>query len=502
MTAQAIISVKGIAKHFGGVRAIRKMDIDLFPGEVNVVLGENGAGKSTLVNILAGNIRPDHGEILVNGKSTEISNPRVSRSLGISVVHQHPILYPDLTVLENIMLAEDPYKNKWGGIAWRRVKESAVAKMQSLDITLPLNALVKDLSSADQQMLEIVKAISEDTSALILDEPTSALSKREVASLLEVIAKAKNRGVAILFVGHRLDEIFALADRVTITRDGTSIISGPVGEFTPEIAVHHMVGKNIETLFPKQEVPLGNVLLEVKGLHRSGHYQDVNFTVREGEIVGLAGLVGAGRTEIVQGIFGLAPFDSGEVILNGEKINCESPQAALKHGIAYIPEDRTHEGVILEQNIQFNSSLAVLPLISRRGLIRNKADEAIADENIKIFGIRTTGRKQLVSALSGGNQQKVVLGKWLATNPKLLILDDPTRGVDVGAKSEVYKIVSAMVGKGVGVILISNELEELLSIADRVITFYRGDQLDEFTERPFDSKKILSSMTGRVRDDL
>jgi rhamnose transport system ATP-binding protein len=498
MTVKPIISAKGIAKNFGGVKAIRKIDIELFPGEVNAVLGENGAGKSTLVNILAGNVRPDHGEIVVNGALTTIGNPRVARALGISVVHQHPILFPDLTVLENIMLAETPLKNKWGGIAWNRVKDRAISKMQSLDIALPLNALVKDLSSADQQMLEIVKSISEDTAALILDEPTSALSKREVASLLEVIAKAKDRGVAILFVGHRLDEIFALADRVTIMRDGNSIISGPIREFTPEIAVQHMVGKSIENLFPKQEVPLGKVLLEVKGLHRLGHYQDINFTVREGEIVGLAGLVGAGRTEIAQGIFGLFPFDSGEVSLGGQKISCDSPQSAIKHGIAYIPEDRTHEGVILEQDIRFNSSLAILPSISRFGLVPFKADAKIADKSIETFDIRTTGRKQLVSALSGGNQQKVVLGKWLATNPKLLILDDPTRGVDVGAKSEVYKIVSRMVEQGVGIILISNELEELLSIADRVITFYRGDQLDEFTQRPFDSKQILASMTGRV----
>lgn len=496
--SQPVISVRNIAKHFGGVRAIQKIDIDLFPGEVHVVLGENGAGKSTLVNILAGNIRPDHGEIYINGVLIEITNPRVSRSLGISVVHQHPILFQNLSVLENIMLAEDPMRKKLGGINWRHVKARAKEKMDDLDINLDLSLLVKDLSSANQQMLEIVKALSDDTATLILDEPTSALSKKEVASLLEVIAKAKNRGVAILFVGHRLNEIFALADRVTVARDGTSVISGPIAEFTPEIAVHHMVGRNIESLFPKEIVPLGKVLLEVRGLNHSGHYRDVNFTVREGEIVGLAGLVGAGRTEIAQGIFGLVPFESGEVFLEGQKILCKSPQQAIDHGIAYIPEDRTHEGVILEQNIQFNSSLSILNLISKNGLINRQKDNSIADQNIELFGIKTTGRRQLVSALSGGNQQKVVLGKWLSTNPKLLILDDPTRGVDVGAKSEVYKIVSTMVARGVGVILISNELEELLSIADRVITFYRGDQLDEFTARPFDSKEVLGSMTGRV----
>ena len=396
------------------------------------------------------------------------------------------------------MLSQEPTRKRTGFIDWQTAKADAQVKMSNLEIVLNPNDLIMNLSNADQQMLEIVKALSDETTALILDEPTSALSKKEVASLLVVIEKAKSRGVAILFVSHRLDEIFTLADRVTIARDGTSIISGLISEFTPETAVHYMVGRNIETLFPKEEVELGRVTLEVKGLGRRGNYRNVNFSVREGEILGLAGLVGAGRTEIVQGIFGLVPFEEGEVLLLGERIDCKNPKEAMDNRIAYIPEDRTHEGVILDQSIQFNSSLAVLNSIQSLGLIRKKSDEEVADRYIKLLDIRTTGRTQLVSSLSGGNQQKVVLAKWLATDPKVLILDDPTRGVDVGAKSEVYRLVSTMVARGVSVILISNELEEILGIADRIITFYRGEQLEEFSSRPFDSKEILSSMTGRT----
>lgn len=494
------VRVSGLVKRFGGVTAIKNGSIDLYRGEVHALLGENGAGKSTLVNILAGIVRPDAGTIIVGDDEVSIANPRQSRSLGISVVHQHPVLFPDLTVAENIMFADIPPHNRAGLLSWKGVEANARRAMARLDVYLDTSELVKNLSSAEQQLLEIVKALSDDTALLILDEPTAALSKREVGSLMQVIARLKAEGVAILFVGHRLDEVFALADRVTVSRDGTTIVTGPVAEFTPESAVTYMVGRALETVFPKVDVVPGEVHLEVRDLTRAGSYENVSFSVRKGEILGLAGLVGAGRTEIARGIFGLDPVDSGQIVIGGTIVPVRSPDDAMRHGVAYVPEDRTREGVILDQSIQFNLSLAVVDTLTRFGLISPQKDRALSTSFIERLGIRTSGPAQDVSALSGGNQQKVVLAKWLSTDPDILILDDPTKGVDVGAKAEVYRIVSTMAQAGLTIVLISNELEELLAVSDRVITFYRGRQGAEFTQRPFDAEKVLASMTREVSD--
>lgn len=496
--SQGVVQARGIVKSFGGVRAIVHADISLNRGEVHALLGENGAGKSTLVNVLAGIVRPDSGEILVRGEQVSVPSPRSARDLGIAVVHQHPVLFPELSVAENIMFADRRARNRLRLLDGKGIHAQAVAAMARLDISLDPRRLVKSLSSAEQQMLEIVKALSEETDLLILDEPTSALSKREVGFLMDVIQRLKHAGVAILFVGHRLDEVFALADQVTVARDGRTIVTGPISDFTPESAVRHMVGKTLDSVFPKVDVPLGEVRLEVRNLTRLGSYENVNLSIRTGEILGLAGLVGAGRTEIARGIFGIDPVDEGEIIIDNSPVRVRQPQDAMQHGMAYVPEDRTREGVILDQTVQFNSSLAMLNVLSRLGLINKRRDTDLAQRSINQLAIRTSGPDQLTSALSGGNQQKVVLGKWLATDPRILILDDPTRGVDVGAKAEVYRIVGEMAGRGICVLLISNELEELLAVADRVITFYRGRQVTEFDSRPFDAEAVLASMTGVV----
>ncbi len=495
---ELLVSVSGIVKRFGGVTALRNGNVDLYRGEVHALLGENGAGKSTLVNVLAGVFRPDAGVIRVKGVEVTIPNPRASRAMGISVVHQHPVLFPDLTVAENIMFAEAPPRNRAGLIDWKAVTRNAQNAIASLDLDLDTRVLAKNLTSAQQQMLEIVKAMSENTDLLVLDEPTAALSKHEVTRLMAVIERLKAKGVAILFVGHRLDEVFALADRVTISRDGATVISGPARDFTPSSAVEHMVGHSVDILFPKEEVAVGDVFLEVKNLTNTTKYRDVSFSVRKGEIVGLAGLVGAGRTEIAQGIFGLDPIESGEIIIDGKSVTVRSPLQGMNLGIAYVPEDRTREGVMLDQSVGFNMSLTIITALSRWGLISSRRDDELSTSFISRLGIKTTGAGQSVSALSGGNQQKIVLSKWLATNPSILILDDPTKGVDVGAKAEVYRIVATLAQQGIAIILISNELEEVLAVSDRVITFYRGDQGDEYTARPFDPVRVLASMTGQV----
>lgn len=496
-TGAPFVRVRGLSKRFGGVVAITHTDIDLYPGEVHALLGENGAGKSTLVNVLAGIIAPDTGTITVHGKATNPANPRQARSLGISVVHQHPVVFPDLSVAENMMFATTAPRTRIGTINRRAVERNAIRAMERLQVTLDPHELVRNLSAADQQLLEIVKALADDTALLILDEPTAALSKHEVEHLMEVIRLLKTQGVAILFVGHRLDEVFALADRVTVNRDGRTIVTGPASDFTPESAVQHMVGRTLDSVFPKAEVVVGDVFLEVRGLTSAGSYEDINFQVRRGEILGLAGLVGAGRTEISRGIFGLDEVDSGEIFVGGESVRISNPGEAMRQGIAYVPEDRTREGATLDQSIAFNLSLAVLKSLSSFGLVSVRRDKKLAEEYISRLGVRTSGPSQLLSALSGGNQQKVVLGKWLATEPDILILDDPTKGVDVGAKAEVYKIVGAMAQQGLAIVLISNELEELLAVSDRVITFYRGKQGQEFDVRPFDAAAVLASMTGQ-----
>lgn len=495
---EAIVSVSGLAKRFGGVVAVRKGNLDLYRGEVHALLGENGAGKSTMVNMLAGVIQPDAGVIKVRDRATTIASPNVARELGIHVVHQHPVMFPDLTVAENMMFTGARPPTRLGLINWKAIREQAARAIERLDSHLDPDQLVGTLSSADQQLLEIIKALSGETDLLILDEPTAALSKHEVGRLMEIVARLKAQGVAILFVGHRLDEVFALADRVTVARDGSVVASGPINEFTPARVVSEMVGRAIESLFPKVEVEIGPVSLEVRNLTRAGAYANVNFSVRKGEILGLAGLVGAGRTEIARSIFGLDPADSGEILIDGTVVSIRSADDAKHHGIAYVPEDRHTEGVILDRSVQFNTSLAVVDRLSVFGLIKPKQDAELTRSFIERLSIRTSGPDQPVGALSGGNQQKVVLGKWLATNPSILILDDPTKGVDVGAKSELYKIASKMVQDGLSIVLISNELEELLAVSDRLITFYRGAQGQEFALRPFDQEKVLASITRQV----
>ncbi|MDA8317006.1 MAG: sugar ABC transporter ATP-binding protein [Actinomycetota bacterium] len=492
---ELLVRATGLVKSFGGVAAVRHGDLDLYRGEVHALLGENGAGKSTIVNILEGVFPPDAGEIQVKGSRVAITSPHVSRALGISVVHQYPVLFPDLTVAENLMLGKRAPRTRTGLLNWAIVEEEARRTLARLDVKVGTKELVKNLSSADQQLLEIVKALTSEPDLLMLDEPTAALSRREVARLIEIIRRLKAEGVAILFVGHRLDEVFQLADRVTVARDGTTVITGPISMFTPESVVGHMVGHVVDSIFPKASVEPGPVCLEVRDLSRRGRYANVNFRLRRGEILGLAGLVGAGRTEIARAIFGLDPPDAGEILIDDEPVRITSPHDAMRHGIAYVPEDRQAEGVILEQSIQFNASLAVLDDLDRFGLIRTLKDREVARSTIERLGIRTTGPSQQVASLSGGNQQKVVLGKWLATAPRILILDDPTRGVDVGAKSELYHLVSGMVSEGMAILLISNELEELVAVADRIITFYRGAQGQEFGHRPFDAEKVLSAMT-------
>jgi len=495
---EPIVELSGIAKHFGGVQALGGVDFRLFPGEVHALVGENGAGKSTLVKILAGIYRPDAGVVKVGGEVVELRSPTQAQSLGIAVVQQEPMLFPDLDVAENVFMGRHP-RDRFGRVDWKRMYREVDQLLASLDVSLSSHAPVQGLSVAEQQLVEIAKALSLQARVLVLDEPTAALSAHEVDELFAIVRQLRERGVAVLFVSHRLEEVFTIADRLTVFRDGTHIITAPVSEMTKDEIIKHMVGRELSNLFPKGEAEIGAVVLEVRNLTRPGVFADVSFQLRQGEILGLAGLVGAGRTEVAQVLFGIDRAESGEIWLKGKKVRIRSPQQAMEYGIAYVPEDRHLHGLVMNFSIASNVTLAILQQVSRLGLVDQRRERKIADEYSSQLSVRSSGVEQLVNALSGGNQQKVVLSKWLATNPSVLILDEPTRGIDVGAKAEVHRIISDLAARGLAIILISSELPEVLAMADRVIVLHEGRVTGTFARSEATQERVMFAATGQER---
>jgi rhamnose transport system ATP-binding protein len=492
--------LSGISKRFAATQALDDVSFDLLPGEIHGLVGENGAGKSTLVKILAGVHQPDSGTIRIAGETTQIQGPAHARSLGIAVVHQEPRLFPDLTVAENVFLGHAP-SGRLGTIDWGAMRRAAQALFGELDVQVDVSAPVRGLSMADQQLIEIAKSLSLDARVLILDEPTASLSAHEVARLFTIVRRLRDRGVAILFVSHRLDEVFELCDRATVFRDGRHVVTTATSQLTTADLIRHMVGRAV-SLFPKVESPTGEVLLEVKGLARAGVFRDVAFIVRAGEIVGFAGLVGAGRTEVARVLFGIDRRDSGEIRLEGRPVDFASPSAAMHDGIAYLPEDRHQQGLVLDFSIAQNVTLPILPRLFPRFLIRASAERKVAHEFTEQFSVRMTGVDQLVGALSGGNQQKVVLAKWLASAPKVLILDEPTRGIDIGAKVEVHRIISELAASGLGIILISSDLPEVLAMVDRILVLHEGRITADIPHARATQERVMFAATGsRTGDD-
>ncbi|HLL79026.1 MAG TPA: sugar ABC transporter ATP-binding protein, partial [Ktedonobacteraceae bacterium] len=427
---EPIIELSGITKQFGAVQALRGVNLSLYANEVHALVGENGAGKSTLVKILAGIHRPDSGTMKFGGEVVELRSPTQAQALGIAVVQQEPMLFPDLDVAENVFMGRHP-RDRFGRVDWKRMYREVDHLLASLDVSLSSHAPVQGLSVAEQQLVEIAKALSLQARVLVLDEPTAALSAHEVDELFAIVRQLRERGVAILFVSHRLEEVFAIADRLTVFRDGTHIITAPVREMTTDDIIKHMVGRELSNLFPKGEAEIGEVVMEVRHLTRPGVFADVNFQLRRGEILGFAGLVGSGRTEVARVLFGIDRAASGEVWLKGKQVRIRSPRQAMANGIAYVPEDRHQQGLVMSFSIASNVTLPILQQVSRLGLIDPRREQKVASDYSSQLRVRSTGVDQLVSALSGGNQQKVVLGKWLATDPSVLILDEPTRGIDV-----------------------------------------------------------------------
>jgi rhamnose transport system ATP-binding protein len=484
-----------ISKSFGSTPVLNDVDLTLYPGEVHALLGENGAGKSTLVKILCGVYVPDNGTIRLNGETVEFKTPAQARQAGIAVIYQEPTLFPDLSVAENIYMGRQP-RRPGGLIDYPAMNRGVSAIMSQLAVPLRAQDPVLGLSIADQQIVEIAKALTFAAKVLVMDEPTAALSSAEVTRLFDVVKKLKGQGVALLFISHRLEEVFSISQRITILRDGEFIATGPVSDFTPDDVIRKMVGRGMATLFPKETAEIGKPVLQVSGLRRAGVFRDISFEVRRGEIVALAGLVGAGRTEVARAIFGIDPFDEGGITIDGEPLENPNPAAAMTAGLALVPEDRQQQGLVMELSAKRNATLTLLRKLHRFGLMAPIREKALAQEWTERMQFRGH-LDEPVRVLSGGNQQKVVLAKWLATQPKLLIVDEPTRGIDVGAKAEVHRTLSQLAKTGMGILMISSEMPEVLGMADRILVMHEGRLTGEFSRAEATEEKIMTAAAGQ-----
>jgi rhamnose transport system ATP-binding protein len=488
--------VENAAKNFGGVKALVKADLTLYTHEIHALLGENGAGKSTLLKTLAGVHVLDAGAITLNGKPFEQGSTRLAREQGIAVIYQEPNLFPDLTLAENVFAGRQPMKN--GSVDWKSMQDQSRALFTQLGVSLNPLSRARGLSIADQQIVEIAKAISTNANVIVMDEPTAALSSKEVARLFAVARNLKENGCAVVFVSHRLDEVFALCDRITIMRDGSTVSTALTSALDEPQVIRSMVGRDVSELFPKLEAKIGEVVLDVQDLSRDGQFGDISFSVRAGEIVALAGLVGSGRSEVARAIFGVDRYDSGTITINGRGLHAGSPSAAMDVGIALVPEDRRQQGLFMPTSITKNAAITMLSTLRKGFILRSSAERKIAEEWTKILQTKYASIDDPVEKLSGGNQQKVVLAKWLATNPRLLIVDEPTRGIDVGTKSEVHKLLSQKAQEGLAVLMISSELPEVLGMADRVLVMREGHIVRELSRHEATSENVIAAATGAV----
>ena len=468
-----VLRATALTKSYAGVRALRAASFDLRAGEVHALIGENGAGKSTLTKIITGAIQPDSGELLVFGNAIHENNPNLSRSLGIAAIYQQPSLFPDLSVAENIAL---PLEQGSTGhrVHWKARFAHAKELLLSMGASIDPGRLANTLSMAEQQIVEIAKAVGANAKILLMDEPTALLSEHEATNLFQLIAKLRAQGVAMVYISHRLEEILAIADRITVLRDGETVAVRNASEVSQPELIQLMVGRSIASVYPKRVVPIGDIALEVRGLSNANTgLHDISFAVRRGEILGFAGLVGSGRTELAQTLFGLTPARA-EVLLAGVPVRIGSPSDAIRNGIAYLPEDRRQHGVILDMPIADNITMADLGGVSRGGLIDRSKEVNLANRFRSDLRIKTPNVYVAAGDLSGGNQQKVALARWLAIHPKVMILDEPTQGVDVGSKSEIHELIVGLAEQGMAVILISSELPEVLGMSDRVAVFHSG----------------------------
>jgi rhamnose transport system ATP-binding protein len=490
-----ILEMRHISKRFDMTQALDDVSLELFPGEIHALVGENGAGKSTLIKIVTGVHRPDLGEILLDGEAVHIHNSQEAQAFGIAAIYQEPMVYPDLNVAENIFIS---HRDRGPVVRWGKMYKDAEAILAKLDVSLDVRQPARGLTLAAQQAVEIAKAISLEVRILIMDEPTASLSAHEVTQLFKLVRALRSQGVSILFIGHRLEEVLEISDRVTVLRDGRWISSTSRAEVTTERVIRDMVGRQVDDFFAKGEAERGGLLMSVRGLSKEFAFSDVNFDVYRGEVLGFAGLIGSRRTDVGLALFGVEPADSGSIIFEGEEQDIRSAEQALKLGIAYVTEDRRQLGLAMPMSIVANISLPMLPrYLTGLGLVKRNGEIATAEEFREKLSIRTPSVRVEVDKLSGGNQQKVMLSKWLNAHPKLLILDEPTRGIDVGAKAEVHHMINDLAAQGLGIILISSDLPEVLAMSDRILVMREGRQMAVFGREEATQENIMAAAMGQ-----
>ncbi len=492
-----LLQMIGISKHFPGVQALQSVDFDVYAGEVHALVGENGAGKSTLIKIMGGAVSPDQGRILLKGQEKRINNPREAIESGIAIIHQELMLVPQLSVGENILLGHLPQR-AFNRVDWNATRVKAREGLSVLDVEIDLDTKVEDLSVAHQQAVEIARALSRQAQIFVMDEPTSALAGREVDNLIQLISRLKAQGRGVVFITHKLDEVFRVADRITVLRDGCKIDTLKRTDATASQIVNLMVGRSIESLFLKEEVKIGEPVLEVRELTREGIFENISLTLHRSEILGLVGLVGSRRSDLARAIFGADAVDAGEILIEGQPVAGLSPNRVISMGMALVPEDRKRQGLVLEMSVADNLTLAVLKRLGQLGFRDRGEEQARASQIAHNLAIATPSLRTNVISLSGGNQQKVVIGKWLATHPRILILDEPTRGIDVGAKAEVYAIMQRLAQQGVAMLLSSSELAEILGVSDRILVMHQGRITGEFTRGEATEEAIMGCATGQA----
>ena len=497
---EPLLRLKGISKTFPGVRALEGIDFDLNPGEIHALMGENGAGKSTFVKILSGLYRPDEGVIVLDGDTVEILNPSHARLLGVSPVHQELHLEPYLSVAENIFLGRQPI-GRLGLVDYRSMNREAARLLDDLGASIDPTRLVGSISTAQRQIVAIARAISIRCRVIIFDEPTSSLTEREAALLFQAIRRLSAQGIGVIYISHRMEEVFRLCDRVTVLRDGRYVATKPVAETSMRDLIAMMIGRDLSELFRKEQAPIGDTVLEVRGVCARGLLDNVSLTVRKGEIVGLAGLVGAGRTELARAIFGDLAIDAGTLAIGGEPIlRAHSPRAAIAAGIGLVPEDRKEQGVVTELSVRQNVGMALLKSLSRFNIVNAAAERRLAERYVARLAIKTPSIDQKTLYLSGGNQQRVVIAKWLALQPKVLIVDEPTRGIDVGATADIHALLCDLAKQGMAILMISSDMAEILAMSDRILVMRQGRIEGELSREEATQERIMRMATGQLAE--
>ena len=491
---QPLLELKGITKRFPGVQALSEVSLDLRPGEVHALVGENGAGKSTLIKVMTGFHQADEGAMLIGGQPVVFSNPHQAIQAGIACIYQELSIVPQLDVAKNLFLGNWPTKGKF--LDRKALYQQAGEILKRVNLDVSPKALASDLSIAQQQMVEIGRALTRNTQVIIMDEPTSSLTDKEAAGLMDLIRQLKAEGTTIVYISHKLDEVLSISDSITVLCDGKNATTVPAEGTSRDQLIQYMLGRTLTNMFNKQNTEIGQPVMCVQGLTREPAFRNISFEVRAGEVLGFFGLVGAGRSEIMWAIFGVDKATAGTVTLNGQSVHIRSPKDAVANGLALVPEDRKHDGLALRLSVMENMTLVKLPDISPAGFIDQAKRRQLSDTYVSDIRVKTPSIRQLAGNLSGGNQQKVVISKWLMTDPKVLILDEPTRGIDVGSKSEIYALIDQLASQGMAVIVVTSEMNEILGICDRIITVYEGNITREFTRDEFSDTAILAAALG------